>query len=70
MNTSKHGVILFALGSNVQWKTISDEIKSFFTEAFSKLPHTVIWKSEVPIQNLPKNVIVKSWLPQTDILGY
>ena len=32
--------------------------------------YTFIWKWNAEIEDLPKNVIVKSWLPQQDILAH
>lgn len=69
MNQAKHGVILFSMGSNVKWQVTKAEITEQYVKAFSKLPQIIIWKSEIPLKNAPKNVVVKSWLPQNDILG-
>ena len=36
----------------------------------SLIQYTFIWKWNAEIEDLPKNVIVKSWLPQQDILAH
>lgn len=36
---------------------------------FSKIPQTVIMKYEENLPDLPKNIIIRSWVPQRDILG-
>ena len=43
----------------------------FFLDIFSKLKQRVLWKFEdESIKNLPKNILIKKWLPQTDILAH
>nr|XP_018904950.1 PREDICTED: UDP-glucuronosyltransferase 2B14-like [Bemisia tabaci] len=70
-NGAKHGVIYFSLGSNFLSKHMSNERKQLFLKAFSQLPQRVLWKFEgETLQNVPKNVIVRKWCPQTDILGH
>lgn len=69
MQSSKHGVILFSLGTNVLWNNLKSDIDKTFIEAFSKIPQTILWKCDRKFENLPKNVIVREWLPQSDLLG-
>lgn len=39
-------------------------------DAFAELPYDVLWKFENDsLPNLPKNVFIKKWLPQQDVLG-
>jgi glucuronosyltransferase len=38
-------------------------------KAFRELSQIVIWKYDGEINDLPKNVILKKWIPQNDILG-
>ncbi|CAH0388801.1 unnamed protein product [Bemisia tabaci] len=71
MSGAKHGVIFFSLGSNFLSKHMSDEKKQMFLEAFRQIPQRVVWKYEdETLQNIPQNVLVKKWCPQTDILGH
>lgn len=39
-------------------------------ETFKELKYTVLWKYEHDdLPDKPKNVIIRKWLPQQDILG-
>lgn len=70
INNAKHGVILFSLGTNLKSTQIPKKKKLQILDIFSRLKETIIWKWED--DNLPvnlSNVIVKKWLPQSDILG-
>lgn len=60
---------MFSLGTNVRSDKLDKNIQKALLEAFSKISETVIWKFESELENLPKNVIVRKWLPQNDILG-
>ncbi|XP_059615441.1 UDP-glycosyltransferase UGT4-like [Phlebotomus argentipes] len=72
LDNAKNGVILFSLGTNVKSWMLGEERIQKFVNAFRKLPqYTFIWKfdnEEVP--NVPKNVIIKKWVPQNDILDH
>lgn len=69
IDTAKHGVILFSVGSVVQSHKMPAEILSVFREVFAKLPQRVIWKSEADIELVSENILLCKWLPQRDILG-
>nr|AHX56951.1 UDP-glycosyltransferase 211H1 [Strigamia maritima] len=64
-----HGFILFSLGSNVKSKFLPDDKKQSFLKALARLNQTVIWKYEDDLKETPKNVLVRKWLPQQDLLG-
>lgn len=64
------GAIIFSLGSNVRSDLLSKETQKEILKVFSQLKETVIWKFESEIKNLPKNVIVRKWLSQNDLLGH
>lgn len=65
--------MLFSLGSNIQASSIDVEKLKMFIDAFAQFPdYHFLWKFEKPsiaIQ-LPKNVIIRPWLPQSDILAH
>ncbi|KAG1660362.1 UDP-glucuronosyltransferase 2B33 [Nymphon striatum] len=67
--SNKFGMIIFSLGSFTSNEIFSLDRLEAFIEAFRQLPQTVIWHSDREMKNLPKNVIVKKWLPMQDILG-
>lgn len=61
---------MFSLGTNVRSDQLDSNTRKALLDAFAKLPHLVIWKFETDeIEGLPKNVVVRKWLPQNDILG-
>lgn len=71
MDEAKHGVIYFSLGSNVQSKDMPAEKLKVFLDVFSSLKQRVLWKFEnESLPGLPKNVMVKKWMPQNDILAH
>ena len=46
------------------------EYQEIIKEVFSKLPYKVLWKYEdETVKGLPKNVMIKKWMPQQDVLG-
>ncbi|KAJ8982534.1 hypothetical protein NQ317_018575 [Molorchus minor] len=69
-NNAKNGVILFCLGSNVHSSKLGNNVINNILSAFSQLKQTVVWKFEEKLENVPKNVFVRKWLPQNDILGH
>ncbi|CAG7824800.1 unnamed protein product [Allacma fusca] len=69
LSGAKDGFIYFSMGSMVQSKDFSEQVKKQFIEVFSKLKQRVLWKFEAQFDNLPSNIKVSKWLPQQDILG-
>jgi len=70
LDSAEHGVIYFSLGSVVKSSEMPRETVSLLLSELAKLKQTVLWKWEDDqLPNLPKNVMVKKWFPQNDILG-
>nr|XP_022906520.1 UDP-glucuronosyltransferase 1-9-like [Onthophagus taurus] len=69
MDDSKNGVILVSMGSNFKADHYSDDVKSALIEAFSRLKLTILWKFEDELK-VSKNVYLRRWLPQRDILAH
>lgn len=70
MDESKDGVILFSMGSNLKSSDLPESRLVEILTAFSKLKQRVIWKFEKEdLPNIPENVLISKWLPQSDILG-
>ncbi|KAJ8970379.1 hypothetical protein NQ314_001291 [Rhamnusium bicolor] len=70
LDDAKEGVIYFSLGSNVKSINMPERIRNVLIEAFNELPYTILWKWESDdLPDKPKNVIIKKWLPQQDVLG-
>ena len=62
------GVIYFSLGSFIKSKYMPEKFKVILMEAFKRIPQRILWKYDDEDIKLP-NVMVKSWMPQQDILG-
>lgn len=70
MNSSNQGVVYFSLGSVVKSSSMPKETVALFLSELSKIEQTVLWKWESDeLPQLPKNVIIRKWFPQNDILG-
>lgn len=48
--------------------SIPEHIKKVLIEAFAEIPQRVLWKYENELEKIPKNMMIKKWLPQRDIL--
>lgn len=70
IDTAEHGVVFFSLGSFLQSSKMPKEKIEIFLTAFGKLKQRVIWKFEDESYKVPSNVLVKKWLPQSDILAH
>lgn len=62
-------MIYFSLGSFMKSTYMSSETRDIFIKVFSTLPQKVIWKYEETVP-MPENILIDSWLPQSDILGH
>ena len=71
LDGAKKGVIYVSFGSVLKASEMSDERRDMFLEVFQSLEQKVLWKWETEsMPNLPANVMLKSWLPQQDVLGH
>ncbi|XP_026735871.1 UDP-glucuronosyltransferase 2B37-like [Trichoplusia ni] len=70
MESNKNGVIYFSMGSNLKSKDWPEDIKTGLLKMFGNLKQTVIWKFEEDLPNVPKNVHILKWVPQTSILSH
>uniref|UniRef100_A0A1L8E1A2 UDP-glucuronosyltransferase n=1 Tax=Nyssomyia neivai TaxID=330878 RepID=A0A1L8E1A2_9DIPT len=73
LDDAKDGVILFSLGTNVKSAELGDARQEEILEAFRALPqYTIIWKFEatsLPVK-VPPNVIIRKFVPQSDLLAH
>lgn len=71
LDEAKDGVIYFSLGTNLRSADIHpDKMRTILT-VFSQMKQRVLWKFEnEDIKDLPENIMVKSWMPQNDILAH
>ncbi|KAI8437492.1 hypothetical protein MSG28_011810, partial [Choristoneura fumiferana] len=58
------------MGSLWQSKDLPKSIINGLLKVFGELKQTVIWKFEEVLPNLPKNVHILKWAPQTSILAH
>lgn len=71
IDTSENGVILVSLGANLKSADLPKEKQKLLLNVFGSLKQRVLWKFEdESIKNLPKNVMIKKWLPQDSILAH
>ena len=67
--SADNGVIIMTFGTTLRW--MPQDIAEKFIRTFSEIKQTVIWRVETDVQlaNIPPNVHVYSWIPQTDLLA-
>ncbi|XP_041968429.1 UDP-glucosyltransferase 2-like [Aricia agestis] len=70
LDSSKNGVVYFSMGSVIKAKLLAEKLKKDLLKMFSALPYTVLWKLEDKIENPPKNLHVRAWMPQPSILSH
>lgn len=71
---AKNGLVLFSLGTNIKSDTLGVERVTRIVKAFERLPkYTFLWKFETtetfPVE-LPSNVRIIKWMPQSDVLAH
>lgn len=68
---AKDGLVFVSFGTNIKSKDLTVEKRNVLLNNFAKLKQRVLWKFEDDsMTNLPKNVMIKKWLPQNDILAH
>uniref|UniRef100_A0A1Y9H2X1 Uncharacterized protein n=1 Tax=Anopheles dirus TaxID=7168 RepID=A0A1Y9H2X1_9DIPT len=71
LDGAKEGVIFFSLGSYMKSADMPKDKMKAFLEVFRNLKQRVLWKYEnEDVARLPKNVMVRKWLPQSDVLAH
>jgi len=71
MDSHPEGVIYVSFGSTVKPSLMNSERKQIFIDTFRKLNMPILWKwDEDNIADLPKNVMIKKWVPQQDLLAH
>lgn len=67
---AEHGLVFVSFGSNLQSADLPESKLKVLIHSFERLQERVLWKFESALPNLPKNVMIKKWLPQDDILAH
>lgn len=69
LDAASRGVILMSWGSMINASTMQPDVRQVFVNVFRGLEQTIIWKYETDaVKDTPKNVILRKWVPQRDIL--
>ncbi|XP_065208653.1 UDP-glucosyltransferase 2-like [Planococcus citri] len=72
IESSPKGVIYLSLGSSAKFSGLPKHMHDSFTSVMEKLPYRVIWRHDKPemVSSTSKNILVRFWLPQKDILAH
>uniref|UniRef100_A0A182MCJ8 UDP-glucuronosyltransferase n=1 Tax=Anopheles culicifacies TaxID=139723 RepID=A0A182MCJ8_9DIPT len=71
IDEAPHGVIYFSMGSMLKGRNFPEDKRTAFVNVFRGLKENVIWKYENDsLPDKPPNVLIKSWMPQSDILAH
>lgn len=71
LDGAKHGAIYFSLGTNLKSSDMPRDKLDAILNVFRSMRQRVVWKYEdESVKGLPSNVLVKPWLPQSDILAH
>ncbi|KAG8288671.1 UDP-glucuronosyltransferase 1-1, variant 2 [Homalodisca vitripennis] len=70
MDGAEHGVILISFGSNIDSTWFAEGFENIVITVLQKLPQRVLWKWDKDLPNIPSNVKLSKWLPQSDLLGH
>ncbi|CAB3233302.1 unnamed protein product [Arctia plantaginis] len=70
MDNAPNGVIYFSMGSFWKSKDLPVNMIRELLVMFGELKETVLWKFEVNLKDLPKNVYIVQWAPQQSILAH
>uniref|UniRef100_T1GRG5 Glucuronosyltransferase n=1 Tax=Megaselia scalaris TaxID=36166 RepID=T1GRG5_MEGSC len=69
IDSANDGVVYFSLGSFMKCADMPKEKLTIIIDALGKLKQKVLWKYEDESIELPRNVMIKKWMPQNDILA-
>ncbi|XP_045456855.1 UDP-glucosyltransferase 2-like [Melitaea cinxia] len=70
LDASPQGAIFFSMGSIFRSSTLPESTKRDLIKMLGDLPYTVLWKFEEQIENLPKNIHIRKWIPQPSVLAH
>lgn len=71
LDGAQHGVIYISFGSFLRSSDMPKAKYEAMLSVFGKLKERILWKWESDkIPNLPSNVMVQKWLPQSDVLAH
>lgn len=71
LDEAADGVIYFSLGTILKSSEMPQEKLNIFLQSFRLMKQRILWKYESEtIVDIPSNVMIRKWLPQTDILAH
>ena len=71
LDKARNGAVLVSFGSLLLPSQMEPEQLEMVLETFRSLSqYSFIWRCDIEIDNLPKNVLTSKWLPQQDILAH
>lgn len=71
LDQSQNGVLIFSMGSLLPSAKMPIEWRNAFLAVLGRLKQNVVWKFEdEAVANVPANVRIERWLPQSDILAH
>uniref|UniRef100_A0A1W7R8N0 UDP-glucuronosyltransferase n=1 Tax=Aedes albopictus TaxID=7160 RepID=A0A1W7R8N0_AEDAL len=71
LDGAKDGAIYFSLGTNLKSSDMPRDKLEAILNVFRSMKQRVVWKYEdESVEGLPSNVMIKPWLPQSDILAH
>lgn len=70
-NSAEHGVVIFSFGTFFRLSEMPQEKLAEIFAGFRYIKQKVLMKydGDAPA-NLPQNVMVRKWIPQSDVLGH
>lgn len=71
LDEAENGVIYVSFGSLIQSSKMPKEKLRMFINVFGSLKQRVLWKYEGDdLKNLSSNLMIRKWMPLTEILNY
>ncbi|XP_065082698.1 UDP-glycosyltransferase UGT5-like [Ochlerotatus camptorhynchus] len=71
LDGAKEGAIYFSLGTNLKSSDMPRDKLNAILNVFRSMKQRIVWKFEdESVKDLPSNVLIKSWMPQNDILAH
>uniref|UniRef100_T1GVP2 UDP-glucuronosyltransferase n=1 Tax=Megaselia scalaris TaxID=36166 RepID=T1GVP2_MEGSC len=71
IESAENGVIYFSLGAFMKSADMPKAKLEIIIKALSQLKQKVLWKYEdESLTNIPKNIMIRKWMPQNDILAH
>lgn len=70
VNSARKGAVLISFGTNMRRDLMSIEKLNAIIQALRELPdYHFVWKFDLPATEVPPNVLIRPWLPQSDLLA-